>query len=630
MNKLLLLSFCVLFGFCGKIGYAQPHFNCSQLQTVCGAHNYPNTINVPSLTPYACLNTTSNPTYFSTRIAQSGTVKLGVTQFSLGGAWSDLFVDFAAWGPFNSMDEACTAMYSGSGPLVPVGSCIEGAMSSGTLDIYNAIAGQYYIFLVPNTSNQAGFVNFSQINSNDVGAGSIDCAGMNLSAFLDANSNGIQEANEANFTSGQFEYTVNNGAVNSLFSPNGTCQISDDNPLNNYNLNYTINPEFAAYYSVSAAFTNVNPAGGGMTNYNFPVTILQNYKDVGVSIVPMSAPRAGGTYRNRVIFANNGNQLIDSGVITFHCQAGTAIAYVSQTGTTAIANGFTYSFANLLPFESRSFTVTMNVPAIPVVHINQLLTNTVSVSGLAGDLVGSNNNSSCTQAVVAAYDPNDKIESHGEQIVYSTYDPTDYLQYTIRFENTGNAGALDVKVSDQLDAKLDPSSIKMVGASHAYTLDRVENQLVWNFMNIQLPVSVPDTDTGKGYVTFKVKVKPSYAIGDVIPNAASIYFDSNPAIVTNTFNTEFVSELLGTTQFDENHLQLYPNPASSTVHIHLQDSTESLSTIHVYDLLGKTVLSVPCSSNEQTLDVAPLLKGIYMVEINTESHMKWVKKLVVN
>ena len=56
-----------------------------------------------------------------------------------------------------------------------------------------------------------------------------------------------------------------------------------------------------------------------------------------------------------------------------------------------------------------------------------------------------------------------------------------------------------------------------------------------------LPVSVANTMTGKGYITFKIKPKPGYAVGDIIPNNASIYFDFNPAIITNTFQTEFVA-----------------------------------------------------------------------------------------
>ncbi|OYU85132.1 MAG: hypothetical protein CFE24_03105 [Flavobacterium sp. BFFFF2] len=608
---------------------------CVGARSICGANNYANSTNVVSLGTIGCLYTTPNGTYFSMKIAQSGPVNLKITQSALGSTIPNLDVDYAAWGPFTNLNEACVALGNGQAPGIGTGAttlttgCSYSAASTETLNIANAVAGQYYILLITNFSNQVGFINVSQTNVNDVGSGSIDCTGINLNAFIDTNANGTQDTNEVNFGLGQFQYTVNNDPDHHIISPTGIYHIYDEVSSNNYNLSYSINPEYAAYYTASTTYANVNVATGSMTTYNFPVTVLQNYNDIGVNIVPMNAPRAGSTYKNKIIFTNNGSQAIAAGTLTFICQPGTTVTSVSQLGTTAITNGFSYAFTNLQPFETRSIIVKMNVPAIPAVSIGQLLTNTVSVTTPADDAVATNNSSSSTHAVIAAYDPNDKMESHGDKIVYSTYDPTDYLQYTIRFENTGNAGALDVKVSDQLDAKLDASSIKMVGASHAYTLDRVENQLVWNFMNIQLPVSVPDTDTGKGYVTFKVKVKPGYAIGDVIPNAASIYFDSNPAIVTNTFNTEFVSELLGTTQFDENHLLLYPNPASSTVHIHLQDSTESLSTIHVYDLLGKTVLSVSCSSNEQTLDVAPLLKGIYMVEINTESHMKWVKKLII-
>ena len=109
--------------------------------------------------------------------------------------------------------------------------------------------------------------------------------------------------------------------------------------------------------------------------------------------------------------------------------------------------------------------------------------------------------------IINAYDPNDKMESHGAEILHSSFTSEDYLYYTIRFENTGNASAINVRINDVLDSRLDENSIKMINASHAYVLDRVANNLTWKFDNIMLPVSVANTNIGKGYVMFKSETK---------------------------------------------------------------------------------------------------------------------------
>jgi uncharacterized repeat protein (TIGR01451 family) len=382
-------------------------------------------------------------------------------------------------------------------------------------------------------------------------------------------------------------------------------------------------------YSTTANYTNVGVTSDGLTTYNFPITITQNYNDLSVVIVPENAPRAGITYKNKVVYTNLGNQTLASGTVTFNKDAATTITSISESGTTSITNGFTYNFTNLLPFEIRTITVTMSVPPIPTVAIGQLLTNTASVIPPSGDLVAANNTTASTQAIIAAYDPNDKTESHGDRILFSSFAPNDYLYYTIRFENTGTTGALNVSVNDVLDNQLDETTLEMIGASHSYTLDRLGNNLRWNFDNIQLPVSVPNTDIGKGFVTFKIKLKPGFAVGDIIPNTASIYFDSNPAIETNTFNTQFVSAL-GIANFNLSNFVIAPNPASNNVQVILQNSSETINHIFITDVLGKTIRKITTITNNQSLiDVSDLSQGVYFVEITTESNLKLVKKLVI-
>jgi len=134
---------------------------------------------------------------------------------------------------------------------------------------------------------------------------------------------------------------------------------------------------------------------------------------------------------------------------------------------------------------------------------------------------------------------------------------------------------------------------------------------------------------GKGYITFQVKPNPGYAIGDIIPNFASIYFDTNPPIITNTFNTEFVASL-GTSTFIEPTFIVSPNPASQSVQVVLNNDNSGIDKIMIRDLLGKLVKTAQISgAKSTTLDVSSLSKGIYMITIETSDNNKAVKKLII-
>lgn len=182
-----------------------------------------------------------------------------------------------------------------------------------------------------------------------------------------------------------------------------------------------------------------------------------------------------------------------------------------------------------------------------------------------------------------------------------------------------------MRITDILDAQLDESTTKMVSASHSYTLERIGRNLSFNFANINLPRSVVNTDIGKGYVTFKVKPAPGYAVGDVIPNMASIYFDSNPPIETNVFTSEFVAQL-NTTTFGVADFRMYPNPATDLL-IVVSEKTP-ISSVVIYDALGKTVLEKPMRSRSGQIDIKSTATGMYFVKI-IAADSESIKKLII-
>jgi uncharacterized repeat protein (TIGR01451 family) len=597
---------------------------CSQANSLCNSLGVPfqNTINATSTGQVGCLNTTPNPTWFYLPVSCAGTINLQIEQTTLNGGTSD--VDYVVYGPFSSLTNACSQLSPNN-----IVSC---GYSNAAIEypiIPNAQPGQYYLMMVTNFSNQSGLITITE-QGNSIGG--IDCSGLQLNAFLDSNSNGTKDVGEQNFPLGQFTYEVNNnGNVHNIISPTGVYNIYDTNASNSYDLSYAIDPNYVASYGIStASYSNVNVViGAGMQTYNFPITVTQSYNDLAVNIVSLNAPRPGFTYQERIVYTNFGNQTVASGTVTYTKDAFVTIIANSQTGTTSTVNGFTYNFTNLLPFETRTISVTMQVPNIPTVTLGNLLTNTVNIEPISGDVVPSNNSSSSSQIIIGSYDPNDKMESHGEKILHSTFTANDYLYYTIRFENTGTASAINVRVNDLLDPRLNENTIKMIGASHNYIMDRVDNNLTWRFDNIQLPVSIADSNIGKGYITFQVKPRAGYAVGDIIPNTASIYFDFNPPIITNTFQTEFVAQL-GVNEFENGDFIFYPNPVSDLVTISVKNSG-TIAAITVYDILGKLILlEKPTTAvSIQTLDLSSVSKGVYLLEVTSDNNMKVIKKLIV-
>ncbi|NNT70710.1 T9SS type A sorting domain-containing protein [Flavobacterium sp. IMCC34852] len=452
-----------------------------------------------------------------------------------------------------------------------------------------------------------------------------------LVAFVDDNNNGIRDTGETLFPNGSFIYQQNDSGTNiSGYSPTGQYALYDTNPNNTYDFSYELLPEYTTYYATTGiTYNDMSIAVGSGTQFlYFPVTLTQTYADLSISIAPLSPPRPALTYQNRIIYKNIGLAASD-GTVTFVKPSQVTINTVSQAGVVNNANGFTYNFTNLQPNETRIITVTMTVPPSPTVNLNDLLTATATITAIASDINLVNNTNTNSQIVVNSWDPNDKMEAHGDKIRINEFTADDYLYYTIRFQNNGTASAIDVHIEDLLDSQLNEESVRMVSASHNYTMTRNGNHLEWEFKNIYLPSSLVNVNGSMGFVQFKIKANPGFQVGDIIPNNASIIFDSNPAIVTNTFNTKFLNALSNTT-FADGNLVLYPNPATNNVQISLTNTTETIDTIVLYNLLGKTVKTVQAQSNELiNLNVSDLSKGVYLVEINTENHLKTIKKLVI-
>ncbi|WP_179007696.1 DUF7619 domain-containing protein [Winogradskyella forsetii] len=458
--------------------------------------------------------------------------------------------------------------------------------------------------------------------------------GIQFNAFVDTNGNGTQETGEVNFPLGHFNYEVNSeNVINNLYvSPH---YLYESNPSTTYELSYTVDADYAANNTTATSYSNITvPVGSGITTYDFPITVTP-YNDLSIDVSSSWRPPIPGfQYWNYISYTNNSNETVSSGTIDFTMDGALSLLSVHEVNNywnnynpisvSTTPNGFSYTFSNLQPYQTKRLWVKMQVPTLPTVSLGQLVTNSVDIELLTDEISPSNNTSSLTQTIVGSYDPNDITEKHGEDILFSSFSTDDYLTYTIRFENTGTANAINIRVEDLLDEQLDESTLKMVDASHVYSLERVGKQLKWNFFGVNLPPSEGnDSQVGHGFIIFKIKPFPDFAIGDVIPNTSEIYFDFNPAIVTNTWNTTFV-ETLSIAESDFSNLTVYPNPVKDIL---LISNNSEISTVEISSILGKQILSKSVDAFATEIDLSKFSDGVYFVKIKSDNGEKIVKVL---
>jgi hypothetical protein len=187
------------------------------------------------------------------------------------------------------------------------------------------------------------------------------------------------------------------------------------------------------------------------------------------------------------------------------------------------------------------------------------------------------------------------------------------MQYTVRFQNDGNFPALNVVVRDTLSTNLDLSTFRFIGSKHpvTYSVDPISREAVFRFSGIQLLPSVDDLEESQGYFTYEIKELPNLSLNSEIKNTAYIYFDFNPAIITNT--TLNINGYVGFSSPVQGNIELYPNPSNGQLTINGMEAGEVI----IYSLTGQKMLEQEYTK-VQVLDLSKLEAGMYVVYGHSE------------
>lgn len=399
---------------------------------------------------------------------------------------------------------------------------------------------------------------------------------------------------------------------------------------------YTVTQQLYNPYIFNTCTTSynatLNAANKTITNLHFADTVSSTAKDVSVSVsmdpIIRGFDSSIGIYLYNIAFVSASGTLC----ITLPQGFGSQITSGTTPGFTINGDTICWGYSNLIHDFGSYFSINLSIPNN--VLLGATLTVCASATVIGGDVNLSNNYSCAQRIVTGSYDPNDKTVSpmgRGPQGNITSNDKT--LSYHIRFQNTGNGPAVNIVVKDTLSDKLDISTLEVIGASHNYILDILESNILrWKFNNIMLADSSSDEPASHGWISYRIKQKSSNQIGDQIKNTAHIYFDFNPAIVTNTTVNTIVSTI-GIEELSSSNdvVKVYPNPFSDNTTFVIQSNKPNESySFELLDVLGKQVRFIKeINTREFQLSRNGLPNGIYFYKIYSAESIAGIGKLVI-
>ncbi|WP_374174094.1 T9SS type A sorting domain-containing protein [Flavobacterium tructae] len=459
--------------------------------------------------------------------------------------------------------------------------------------------------------------------------GSVKLLGEN--AFLvrgqnkfDSNNDGCDES-DFPFTNSKL--TIVAGSITTEMIANDTGSYNIPLPSGKH----TITPklENPSYFNVEPKNTTVDfPTQTSPLISNFCVTPNGMHPDLEIVIIPLDPARPGFQSKYKILLKNKGNQLQSGSIILTFDNSLISIVSTNPSASNKTANTLKWNFNNLQPFHANelSINVLVNKPTdIPPANSGTILKYTAQIQSSSKDDTPNDNTFNFNHVVVNSFDPNDKTCLEGTTIQSSKIG--EYVHYLIRFENTGTYKAQNITVKDIIDInKFDISTLIPQTGSHLFTTKISEgNKVEFLFEGINLPFDDANND---GYLVFKIKTKSTLKAGDELSNSSSIYFDYNPAIITNTAITKIESNLSNQDFSLKDTFSIYPNPVVNILSMSQTNDIE-INSLSIYNVLGQLVLIYPNAKNMTSIDVSNLPSGSYFMKVNSNrgsSNITFIKK----
>lgn len=439
------------------------------------------------------------------------------------------------------------------------------------------------------------------------------CGNLSGKLYIDSNKNCIFNSSEIEVR--YYPITIKNAATGAIIKTIYT----------DYTGNYSVNLDNTLSYRL---YMDQNILCRDGNNYvNVPAwTSTFITKDIPLNPDSINyqvyAFHAGSTFPNmysNIYFGCNGLFLPNNQQYHITIPAKTKFDYSSNPNytisgnviTVNISNNYNYNYIRLRMDTTlvQADTLCFTVELVPIGSESILIDNTTTI---------------CRPALVS-YDPNDKSASSASMAKDGSFtNPKDELVYKIRFQNTGNAPAMNINVKDIIDENVDINSLKVLAMSHKGAIYQNENREVkFDFPNIMLADSVHDEKNSHGYIIYSVKPKDNLVLNTSIKNTARIYFDYNEAVITNTtVNTYKLVEVKNSiSSSKEVDFSIYKNSNELLI-----QSAHKMDEIYIFDLLGKVLYSTSQKTNAEMFSIENMSSGIYIVHV-TIGENKVIKKI---
>jgi hypothetical protein len=110
-------------------------------------------------------------------------------------------------------------------------------------------------------------------------------------------------------------------------------------------------------------------------------------------------------------------------------------------------------------------------------------------------------------------------------------------------------------------------------------------------------------------------MKPNLTEGAEILNTAYIFFDYNPAVITNTTLNTFVTNIpVAVPILETLKTEAFPNPATDYIYISLPENTRY---VEVFNSNGSLMQQMVPQKQVAEINVKDLPKGIYVVKLHS-------------
>ncbi len=437
--------------------------------------------------------------------------------------------------------------------------------------------------------------------------------------FLDANSNGMMDPNES-------------GLPYQLVQIGNNYTYSDW--YGNYSIwltpgNYTVSFTPSGNYSSGTVTTpssyqiNITAPGNLYSGNNFGIYMPPGMNDLSVVITPHTTVTPGFPAWYDINVCNYGSSATGATVTMIYDPALTT-NYQTPAGIVNSANQtITWNIANINP--NSCINIWTSFQALVGIQLGAGTLEFVMVTPTSGiDNNQANNTDTVHQTIVGSWDPNNKIVVRTN----NTPDPsTHYISsvnadqeivYTINFQNTGNAPAVNVVVIDEMAAELNTNSYQFINASHNCDINRIGNTVTYRFMNIMLPDSTNDEPNSHGFINFKINATNGLPMGTQIIDFANIYFDFNDPVLTNDAIVTLI-DVTGVVNQNTSSVVIYPNPAQENFNVLFNSNLTGIANLLMYDNTGRKVLhtqtQINVGQNKTIINTNNLENGLYFIEL---------------